>query len=99
MLEMHVRVDAARHDDMSGCVDQLLGGVARQRSGSGDRGDRLAGDRDVAAHDALGGHHIAAANDEIKHSASWRRQGACLAQALIDAVFLRVHARNKAAGF
>jgi len=88
-MEMHVRIDAAWHDDMSCGVDQMLGGVGRQRSGSGDRGDRLAGDRDVTAHDALGRHHIAAANHEIEHPASRRRQGpdAWLAQALLDAVF------------
>src|SRR5262249_8058358 len=88
MMEMHVRVDAAWHDDMSCCVDQMLGSVGRQRSGSGDRGDRLA--RDVPPHDALGCHHIAAANHEIKHPASWHRQGpdAWLAQALIDAVLI-----------
>ena len=74
VMEMHVRVDAAWHDDVSCRVDQMLGGVGRQRSGSGDRGDRLAGDRDVAAHDALGCHHIAAANNEIEHPGSWRRK-------------------------
>jgi hypothetical protein len=83
VMEMHVRVDAAWHDDMSCCVDQMLGGLGRQRSGSSDRGDRLTGNRDVTAHDALGCHHIAAANNEIKHPTSWRRQGpdAWLAQA------------------
>src|SRR5260370_425702 len=69
-MGMHVRVDAAWHDDMPCCVDQMLGGVCRQRFGSGARGDRLAGDRDVTADDALGRHHIAAANNEIKHPAS-----------------------------
>ena len=69
-----MRVDAAGHDDMPCCVDQMLGGIGRQRSGSGDGGDRLAGDRHVTANDALGCHHIAAANNEIKHSAS--RNGA-----------------------
>ena len=45
--------------------------------------------RDVAAHHTLGRHHIAAANHEIEHPASRRRQGpdAWLAQALLDAVF------------
>ena len=75
VMEMHVRIDAAWHDDMSCRVDQMLGGVCRQGSGSGDRGDRLAGDRDVAAHHTLGRHHIAVANNEIEHPASWRRQG------------------------
>jgi hypothetical protein len=89
VMEMHMRVDATWHDDVPCCVDQMLGGLGRQRSGSGNRGDRLAGDRDVTADDALGCHHIAAANDEIKHPASWRRQGrdTWLAQASIDAVF------------
>src|SRR5262249_29735940 len=75
VMEMHVRIDAARHDDMSCCVDHMLGGLRRQRSGSGDRGDRLAGDRGVTAPDALRGYHIAAANNQIEHPASWRRQG------------------------
>jgi hypothetical protein len=71
---MHVRVDAAWHDDMPVASISCLAESAGNASGSGDRGDRLAGDRDVTAHDALGCHHIAAANNEIEHPASWRRK-------------------------
>src|SRR5262245_41075045 len=67
VMEMHVRVDAAWYDDMPRCLDHMLGGVGRQRSGSGDRGDRLAGDRDITAHDPLGCDHVATANNEIEH--------------------------------
>src|SRR5262249_60309211 len=42
MMEMHVRIDAARHDDMSCGVDQMLGGGGRQRSGNADREARRA---------------------------------------------------------
>ena len=49
MMQMHVRIDAARHDDMPCCVDHALGGFGRERAGSRDRGDGLAGDGDITA--------------------------------------------------
>ena len=64
---MHMRVDAARHDDMPGGVDHARGGLRRQRTGRGDRGDGPAGHGDIATDDALRRHHVAAANDEIEH--------------------------------
>jgi len=49
----------------------MSGGVDHARSlagrGGADGGNRLAGDREIAAHDALWGHDVAAAHDEIEH--------------------------------
>ena len=70
MMEVHVRVDAARHDDVSRRVDHALSGVSRQGATSRDRGDCLARHGDITADDTLRCHHIAAPNDEIKHPAS-----------------------------
>src|SRR6266508_1410287 len=70
VLEMHVRVDAARHDDAPRRVDCAPSGFRRQRPGSSDRRDRLARDADVAVLDAVWRHHVAAANEQIQHSAS-----------------------------
>jgi len=67
MMQMHVRIDAARHHDVPGRVDHALGGVGLQRAGRGERRDGLAGDRDVAVDDALRRHDLAASNDEIEH--------------------------------
>jgi hypothetical protein len=88
MMQVHVRVDAARHDDMSLRLDGSFCGLSRQRADSRDRSDCLADNRDIAADDTPGRHHVAAPNDEIKHHASCRRDGssACLTQALIHAV-------------
>jgi hypothetical protein len=99
VMEVHVRIDAAGHDDMPRRIDQL-GGLGRQRSGSGDRGNRFAGDRDVTANDALGRHHIAVANNEIEHLASWRRQGGTLGEHRLRSTRSSyVRTRNKPAGF
>ena len=70
MMQVHVRVDAARHDDMSLRVDYAFGGLGRQHADSRDRSDCFADNRDIAADDAPGRHHVAAPNDEIKHHAS-----------------------------
>ena len=62
LVEMHVAVDAARHDQKSRRVD--LGGGARQVAG--ERGDPAVLDADVAFPDVGGRHDGSAANDEIK---------------------------------
>jgi hypothetical protein len=67
MLEMHVRVDAARHDDASRGVDHALGGLRRERAGSGHRRNLLARNADVAFGHALGRHHVAALDDQFEH--------------------------------
>ena len=69
MVQMHMRVDAARHNDVSGRVDHALG-FGRERASRSDRGDGFAADRDIATHNALRRHHVAAANDEIEHRSS-----------------------------
>src|ERR1700730_10566269 len=66
-FEMHVRVDAARHDDASRGVDHALGGLRRKRAGSGNRRNLLARDADVAFGHALGRHHVAALDDQFEH--------------------------------
>jgi hypothetical protein len=97
MVQVHVRVDAARHDDMSVRVNDTFGGFGRKRADSGDRGDGLADNRDIAADDPPRRHHVAAANDEIKHHASCRRgdPSASLTQALIHAVLVVIDAGNE----
>ena len=49
MMQVHVRIDAARHDDVPCRVDHALGGFGRERAGRGERRDGLAGDGDIAA--------------------------------------------------
>ena len=66
VMQMHVRVDAARHDDVSRGIDDACGGL-RQRAGSGDRRDGLAGDCDIAARRRPAASPLAAANDQIEH--------------------------------
>ena len=67
-MQMDVRVDAARHHDVSGGVDH--GAWLRRPAPARDGGDRFAVDREIAAHDALRRHDVAAANDEIEHCSS-----------------------------
>ncbi len=80
VMQVDVRIDAARHDDAPGGVDLAGRWLRRQRVGSGHRGDGLAGDRDVALDDALRRDHLTAANDDVEHAAS---RGHCRATAAI----------------
>jgi hypothetical protein len=68
-----VRVDAARHDDASRGVDRALGALRRERAGSGDRRDGLAGDGDVKSPYTRGGYDVTALDDQLEHRASFHR--------------------------
>ena len=70
MMQMHVRVDAARHDDAPARVDHPPGRLGGQCARSSDRGDGLAGNGNIALNDALGRDHFAALNDDIEHPPS-----------------------------
>ena len=67
VMKMHVRVDAARHDNVSGSIDHPRSGFGRERVSGRDRSDRLTGDSNIATHDTVRRYNIAAANDEIEH--------------------------------
>ena len=75
VMQMDVGVDAARHDNVSGRVDHALGRLRRKRAGGCNRRDRFAGHRDVALHDAVRRHDVAATNDEIEHRLFSRLSG------------------------
>ena len=64
---VHVRIDAAGHDDLARRVDDARRIRVGQRAGRRDRGDRLALDGDIAPRHALRRHHVAAANDQVEH--------------------------------
>src|SRR5262245_20267674 len=66
VMEMHVRVDAAWHDDMSCCVNNT---GRRGLDGQGAQcGDRLSGNTYVAAYNSLRSDNISATNDQVKHA-------------------------------
>ena len=74
MMQMHVRVDAARHDDAAARVDHPPGRLCGQRAGSGQCRDGLPGNRHIALNDALGRDHLTIANNRIEHPASRRSE-------------------------
>ena len=67
VLHVNVRIDAAGHDDLVPSVDHprcvSVGERPRRRNGD----DCFAHDGHVALGDALGCHHVAAANNQIQH--------------------------------
>src|SRR5262249_52920608 len=68
--QMHMRIDAARHDNAPARVDNPPGQLRGERTwGCYGRND-LARNRHVALMDALGCDYVAAANDCIEHPAS-----------------------------
>ncbi len=64
---MHVRIDAARHDDFAPRIDQPCAFRHRQAAGSGHRDDALARDCNVKRADALRRDHGIATHHEIDH--------------------------------
>ena len=64
---VHVRIDAARYDDLAPRIDQPRALRHRQAAGRGHRDDALAGDRDVKSTDALRRDHGIATHHEIDH--------------------------------
>ena len=72
VMQVDMRVDAARHDDASAGVDLARAPAAPRARPARYRGDGLAGDRDVALDDALGRDDVTATNDDVEHAASRR---------------------------
>ena len=72
MMQVHMRIDAARHDDEPARIDHAPGRRRRQHARSRHRRDGLPGNRHVALDDALRRDHVAAANDRVEHPASRR---------------------------
>ena len=70
---MHVRIDAARHDDLAGRIDQPRAVRHRQAAARRHRDDAFAGDCDVVGADALRRHHGVAAHHQIDHGMSLPR--------------------------
>ena len=67
-FQMHMRIDAAGHDDFAGGIDQAFGGVGAERSGGADGNNFFALYRQITGGDAGGRHHPVAANHYIKHT-------------------------------
>src|SRR5204863_2576117 len=64
---MHVRVDAAGHDDAAPGVDDARA-LRCERPGRAERGDDAVLDGDFPRTDAVRGHHTLAADQEIEHA-------------------------------
>jgi hypothetical protein len=67
MMQMDMGVDAAGYDNVAGCINHACRGLCRKRAEGRNRRDGFAGDGNVALHDAVRRHDIAATNDEIEH--------------------------------
>ena len=72
MLHMHMRIYATRHHDLARGRDHAQRIAVCERLGRRQRGNALALDGNVAAHNALRRHHVTAAYDQIEHGCpSW----------------------------
>ena len=64
---MHMRIDAAGHDDFAAGVDQAFRSVGAERSGGADGNNFFALNREVTCGHAGGRHHFVAAYHQIEH--------------------------------